>query len=69
MLRGRFLSRPQWERKLRDIGAEPLEGQTVLNSGEWWRVPGRYPFVVPTEEDGRAEFWAIHKIVAQQTEP
>lgn len=67
MLRDRFLSRPQWEKKLRGIGAEPLEGRTVLNNAEWWRAPGRYPFSISTEPDGRAEFWTIQKIIAQQT--
>jgi hypothetical protein len=67
MLRGRFLSRPQWEKKLKGIGAEPLEGLTPLNSSVWWRVPGRSPFTVPVELDGRAEFWAIQKIITQQT--
>jgi hypothetical protein len=28
--------------------------------------PVRFAFVVPTEEDGRAEFGAIHKIITQQ---
>jgi hypothetical protein len=62
MLNNRVLSRPQWERKLRSVGAIPLEGQTALNSAEWWIVPGRVPFTVPIEEDGSCEFWAIQRI-------
>lgn len=61
----RFLSRRQWEAKLRAAGAEPLEGKTALNTAEWWRVPKRPPFVVPVEDDGRAEFWAIQKLLSQ----
>ena len=70
MLFGRYLSRPQWEKKLRAAtGAEPLEGKTGLNTAEWWRTPGRPPFTVPTEPDGRIEFWAFQRICQAQGAP
>jgi hypothetical protein len=62
MLLNRPLSRPQWESKLRSLGASPLEGKTALNSAEWWVVPGGIPFTVPVEDDGSCDFWAIQKI-------
>lgn len=62
MIGHKFLSRPQWEEKLRNIGAEPLPGKGSLNSAEWWRLPGKPPFTVPVEDDGRCEFWAIQKL-------
>ena len=62
MIRDRWLTRTQWERKLRGLGAEPLAGKGVLNSAEWWKMAGRPPFTVPVEEDGRADFWAIQKL-------
>ena len=65
MLFGRYLSRAQWEKKLRAHGAEPLSGKGRLNTAEWWRVPGRAPFTVPIEGAGRAEFWAIQKLCDQ----
>jgi hypothetical protein len=66
MLGTKFLSRPQWERKLKKIGAEPVQGATALNSAEWWRVPGKLPFVVPVEDDGSCEYWAIQRICKDQ---
>ncbi|MEO8927305.1 MAG: hypothetical protein ABI306_09090 [Caulobacteraceae bacterium] len=61
----RFLSRSQWEKKLKGLGAAPLAGLTPLNTAEWWRIPGRPPFTVPIEGDGRADFWAIQKLCEQ----
>lgn len=66
MLRGRFLDRPTWERMLRELGAEPLAGTTPLNTAEWWRSPGRPPFTVPVEDDGRCDFWAFRRIYEAQ---
>jgi hypothetical protein len=69
VIRDKFLSRSQWEKKLRDIGAEPLAGKGPLNTAEWWRVPDKTPFTVPIEDDGRCDFWAIHRICKEQGGP
>lgn len=62
----RFLSRLQWEAKLRRWGCEPLEGKTKLNTAEFWRpASGGYPFTVPVEKDGSCDFWAIWKLCEQ----
>ncbi len=66
MLRDRFLDRPTWERMLRELGAAPLEGNTSLNTAEWWRRPGAPPFTVPVEMDGRCDFWAFRRIYEAQ---
>lgn len=59
----KFLSRTQWEAKLRRWGCRPLEGKTPLNTAEWWLGPkGDYPFTVPTQNDGTCDFWAIWKL-------
>lgn len=67
MIANRFLSRPQWESKLRKAGAIPLEGAGPLNTAEWWRVPGKSPFTVPIEDDQSCEFWALQRICRLQT--
>ncbi len=69
MIRSRFLARPEWEPLPRKMDAEPLEGRTPLNVGEWWKVAGKYPFVVPVRPDGSCEFRAIQKIRDQQGRP
>lgn len=62
----RFLSRAEWEAKLRSCGCEPLPGKGKLNTAEWWIRPGGIPFVVPIEDDsGRCDFWAIQKLAEQ----
>lgn len=62
----RFLSRSQWEKILRGVGAQPLQGKGALNSAEWWHVPGKPPFTVPIEDEtGRCDFWAIQKLREQ----
>ncbi len=66
MLRGRYLDRPTWERKLRSIGAEPLPGLGHLNTAEWWRRPGHPPFTVPIEDDGKCDYWAFRRIFETQ---
>jgi len=60
-----FLPRSQWERKLRELGAEPAEGLGKLNTAEWWRIPGRAPFTVPVEDGDVCEFWAIQTLCEQ----
>lgn len=62
MIGDRFLKRPQWEKKLREAGAAPLDGLGPLNTAEWWKAPGGAPFTVPVEDDGKADFWAIQKL-------
>jgi hypothetical protein len=57
-----FLPRVQWERRLRNSGAEPASDLTPLGSAEWWRAPGRGAFTVPVEHDGGAEVWAIRTL-------
>ena len=69
MLRGRFLERPVWEPMLRSLGAEPLAGLTPLNTAEWWRRPGKPPFTVPVEDDGRCDFWAFRRVYEAQGGP
>jgi len=70
MIANRLLSRAEWEAKLRRCGAEPLQGKSSNNSGEWWHVPNRYPFKVPVEDDeGRCEFWAIQRIANDLDKP
>ena len=66
MLRGRYLDRPEWEAMLRKLGAAPAEGLGPLNTAEWWRRPGHMPFTVPTEEDGRCDFWAFRRVYEAQ---
>jgi hypothetical protein len=66
MIGDKFLSRSKWEKKLRSIGAIPLDRKGKLNTAEWWRVPGKPPFTVPIEDDGKCEFWAIQRIYAEQ---
>jgi hypothetical protein len=66
MLRGRFLERSEWEPKLRSLGAAPLEGQSKLNTAEWWKRPNHPPFTVPVEDDGRCDFWAFRRIYEAQ---
>ena len=68
MIRSRWLSRAQWEKKLRQIGAEPLVGTGRLNTAEWWKRPNKPPFTVPVEDDGRADFWAIDRLCKQQSD-
>jgi hypothetical protein len=61
----RFLSRSEWEAKLRSYGCRPLEDKGQLNSAEWWLTPwGSYPFTVPTESDGRCDQWAFQRLIA-----
>ena len=62
MVLGRYLSRPQWEKILKAAGAEPAPYLGKLGSAEWWRLPGKFPFTVPVEDGGKAEFWAIQKL-------
>lgn len=70
MLRDRFLSRSQWEKKLRKVGAQPLEGKGKLNTAEWWHLPKGAPFTVPVEDEtGRADFWAIKTLCDQLAAP
>ena len=66
MIRSRWLDRPEWEAKLREIGAEPLQGRTALNRGEWWRRPGYFAFTVPVDERGRCDFWAFRRLYVEQ---
>lgn len=56
------LSRPQWESKLKKLGAEPLHGKGQLNTAEWWKAPGLGPFTVPVEADGGCDYWALQQI-------
>jgi hypothetical protein len=64
MIANRLLSRAEWEAKLRNFGCEPLSGKGPDNAGEWWHLPGRYPFKVPVEDDeGRCESWALTKLI------
>jgi hypothetical protein len=66
MIRGRFLSRGEWERILTDAGAAPLSGKGALNTAEWWRLPGGAPFTVPVEnEAGEADYWAVQTLREQ----
>jgi hypothetical protein len=58
----RFLSRAQWEAKLRALGAEPLPGKTKLNTAEWWRVPAQPPFTLASETNGDLDFWAFQRL-------
>ncbi len=59
----KYLSRAKWEKKLRAHGAQPLVGKGLLNTAEWWIIPGGIPFTVPVEKpDGHAEFWAIDRL-------
>ena len=67
MIGRKFLSRPQWEKKLRSIGAVPLEGKGELNTAEWWRLPNKPPFTVPREDDGTCELWAIKRLCRELT--
>ena len=69
MIRDRFLRRDQWEKRLREIGAEPLEGKGGLNTAEWWHLPVGAPFTVPVEHDGRCDFWALQKLCEDLTGP
>ena len=63
MIASRFLSREEWEKKLRSWGCTPLQGKTSLNTAEWWKGPKGYPFTVPVEgDDDACEFWALQKI-------
>ena len=66
MLRCRFLDRPEWEAMLQKLGAAPAKGLGPLNTAEWWRRPGHMPFTVPTEEDGRCDFWAFRRVYEAQ---
>lgn len=69
MIRDRFLTRAEWEERLRGIGAEPLEGKGQLNTAEWWRFDGKI-FTVPVEdESGRCDFWAVQILCEQLTGP
>jgi|GEM_PF-3833449 len=69
MIRGKFLSRSEWEKRLRSIGAEPLGGKGGLNTAEWWRLDGNL-FTVPIEDDGETcDFWAVQKLCEQMTGP
>jgi hypothetical protein len=64
MISVRFLHRLEWERKLRSYGCKPLEGKGPLNTAEWWQMPwGGQPFIVPTEDDGRCDEWAIARLI------
>jgi hypothetical protein len=61
----RFLSRAEWEAKLRSYGCRPLQGEGKLNTAELWLTPwGSYPFTVPVESDGRCDQIAFQRIVA-----
>ena len=66
MIRGRFLSRVEWEAKLRRWGCAPLDGKGPLNTAEWWLGPTKHPFTVPIEGDEDAcDFWAIQHLCRQ----
>lgn len=57
------LTRAQWERKLRALHCEPLEGKGRLNTAEWWKDRDGYPFTVPVQNaGGDCDFWAIQRI-------
>ncbi len=64
MIAAPFLSRSEWEKRIRSWGCYPLEGKGPLNTAEWWRWPwpNSTPFTVPVEEDGSLEFWAFQRI-------
>jgi hypothetical protein len=65
MIRSRWLSRAEWEKKLRRLGARPLEGKGPLNTAEWWKRPDGLPFTVPIEKpDDQIDFWAFQRICA-----
>jgi hypothetical protein len=58
-------SRERWEAALYRLGCKPCEGLTSLNTAEWWQYPwGGYPFTVPVDEDGYADYWAFEHILA-----
>jgi hypothetical protein len=63
MIRSKFLSRAEWEHKLRSVNAHPLEGATKLNTAEWWKRVGGAPFPVPVEPNGDADYWAIQRLI------
>jgi hypothetical protein len=65
MIRDRFVPRAQWEAMLRKRGCSPLSGSGPLNSAEWWQSSAGYPFVVPVEDDGSRDFWALQKLREQ----
>jgi hypothetical protein len=66
----RFLTRAEWEAKLRRWGCEPLSGVGPLNTAEWWKRPeGGIPFTVPAEEDGSCDFWAIQRLASDFGRP
>jgi len=59
----RFLSRSQWEAKLRRWGCRPMEGKGRLNTAEWWIGASGAPFTVPVEgDDDRCDFWALWRL-------
>lgn len=64
MIREPYLSRKEWEAKLRRWGCSPLEGKGKLNTAEWWRSD-KGLFTVPVDADGRCEFWALQKLCQQ----
>lgn len=61
----RRYDRDRWEAELRSYGCAPLEGQTTLNTAEWWRWPwGGYPFTVPVDPEGFVDVWAFQRLLA-----
>jgi hypothetical protein len=67
MLDGRFLPRPVWEDKLRAIGAVRVQDGTTFSSAEAWKRGKGLPFMVPVEDNGDCEFWALQRIIEAQT--
>ena len=64
MIAPRFLPRENWEPRLRYYRCRPLEGNTSLNTAEWWTSEWGFTFTVPVEENSCCHQDALQRLIA-----
>jgi hypothetical protein len=64
MIAPRFLPRENWEPRLRYYRCRPFEGNTPLNTAEWWVSEWGFIFTVPVEANGCCHQDALQKLTA-----
>jgi hypothetical protein len=63
MIAPRFLSRAEWESRLRYYKCKKVTGLGRLNTGEWWRARWNFLFTIPIEDDGRCHEGEFQKLI------
>ena len=64
MIALRFLPRENWEPRLRYYRCKSVEGNTALNTAEWWVSEWGFLFTVPVEENGTCHQDAFQRLTA-----